>query len=151
MFPPVRNPSTQSAAPKFGEKDLIRRSASTVTPPAQRQTEVAKLIDVSKCIGCKACQTACLEWNQLHEDIGVNVGVYDNPHEFALTYGMTDWVRNVLHAGGGLVIYRGRTYRISDPELVPGDAEATRVPKPVRMILDALDADQRMLVHADLT
>jgi len=71
--------------------------------------------------------------------------------EFALTYGMTDWVRNVLHAGGGLVIYRGRTYRISDPELVPGDAEATRVPKPVRMILDALDADQRMLVHADLT
>ena len=81
MFPPVRNPSTQSAAPKFGEKDLIRRSASTVTPPAQRQTEVAKLIDVSKCIGCKACQTACLEWNQLHEDIGVNVGVYDNPHD----------------------------------------------------------------------
>jgi formate dehydrogenase iron-sulfur subunit len=81
MFPPVRNPSTQSAAPKFGEKDLIRRSASTITPPAQRQTEVAKLIDVSKCIGCKACQTACLEWNQLHEDIGVNVGVYDNPHD----------------------------------------------------------------------
>jgi hypothetical protein len=57
----------------------------------------------------------------------------------------------VLHAGGGLVIYRGRTYRITDPELVPGEAEETRVPKPVRMILDALDADQRMLVHADLT
>jgi formate dehydrogenase iron-sulfur subunit len=60
---------------------LIRRSASSVTPPAQRQTEVAKLIDVSKCIGCKACQTACLEWNDLREDVGVNVGVYDNPHD----------------------------------------------------------------------
>ena len=61
--------------------DLIRRSASSVTPAAQRQTEVAKLIDVSKCIGCKACQTACLEWNQLNEEVGVNVGHYDNPHD----------------------------------------------------------------------
>src|SRR5262247_1446474 len=81
MFPPLPNPTTQPGGPKFGEKDLIRRSASTVTPPQQRQTEVAKLIDVSKCIGCKACQTACLEWNDLREDVGVNVGVYDNPHD----------------------------------------------------------------------
>ncbi|MGE0849276.1 MAG: formate dehydrogenase subunit beta [Hyphomicrobiaceae bacterium] len=81
MFPPLPNPTTQAGAAKFGEKDLVRRSASTVTPPAQRQTQVAKLIDVSKCIGCKACQTACLEWNDLREDIGVNVGVYDNPHD----------------------------------------------------------------------
>ena len=36
--------------------DLKRRSASTSPPPAVRETlEVAKLIDVSKCIGCKAC------------------------------------------------------------------------------------------------
>jgi formate dehydrogenase iron-sulfur subunit len=81
MFPPISNPTAQSATPKFGEGDLIRRSASTVTPPQQRQTEVAKLIDVSKCIGCKACQTACLEWNELSEAVGVNVGVYDNPHD----------------------------------------------------------------------
>ena len=81
MFPPIPNPAGQSAAAKFGDGDLMRRSASTVTPPAKRQTEVAKLIDVTKCIGCKACQTACLEWNELREDIGVNVGVYDNPHD----------------------------------------------------------------------
>jgi len=40
---------------------------------------VAKLIDVSKCIGCKACQAACQEWNDLREDVGVNHGVIDNP------------------------------------------------------------------------
>ena len=48
--------------------DLRRRSASSVAPPAADKpaaVEVAKLIDVSKCIGCKACQAACLEWNQL--------------------------------------------------------------------------------------
>ncbi len=81
MYPPIANPTTELTPPKFGEGNLIRRSASTVTPPAQRQTEVAKLIDVSKCIGCKACQTACLEWNELEEEVGVNVGVYDNPHD----------------------------------------------------------------------
>ena len=62
--------------------DLKRRSASTFTPPSVRETlEVAKLIDASKCIGCKACQAACLEWNDLREEAGVNVGVYDNPHD----------------------------------------------------------------------
>ena len=81
MYPPIANPTTEPTPPKFGEADLIRRSASTVTPPAQRQTEVAKLIDVSKCIGCKACQTACLAWNDLEEEVGVNVGVYENPHD----------------------------------------------------------------------
>jgi formate dehydrogenase iron-sulfur subunit len=81
MFPPIQNPTTAAAQAKLSDKDVIRRSASTVVPPAQRQTEVAKLIDVSKCIGCKACQTACLEWNDLTEEVGVNVGVYDNPHD----------------------------------------------------------------------
>jgi formate dehydrogenase iron-sulfur subunit len=40
---------------------------------------VAKLIDVTTCIGCKACQVACSEWNDIRDDIGHNVGVYDNP------------------------------------------------------------------------
>jgi formate dehydrogenase iron-sulfur subunit len=63
----------------LGEADLIRRSASTVPPPERKLTEVAKLIDVSKCIGCKACEAACMEWNDVRADIGDNVGVYDNP------------------------------------------------------------------------
>jgi formate dehydrogenase iron-sulfur subunit len=81
MFQPLPNPTTQPVPPKFGDNDLLRRSASTITPPAKRQAEVAKLIDVSKCIGCKACQTACLEWNDLREEVGVNTGVYENPHD----------------------------------------------------------------------
>jgi formate dehydrogenase iron-sulfur subunit len=81
MFPPLPNPSTAPVPPKFGAGDLMRRSASSVTPPAERHTEVAKLIDVSKCIGCKACQVACSEWNDLHEEIGFNTGVYQNPHD----------------------------------------------------------------------
>ena len=60
--------------------DVTRRSASTGSPPGVRETlEVAKLIDVSRCIGCKACQVACMEWNDVRDDVGRNLGVYDNP------------------------------------------------------------------------
>ena len=62
--------------------DITRRSATTTPSPQQRQMpEVAKLIDVTKCIGCKACQAACQEWNDLREEVGVNVGSYTNPHD----------------------------------------------------------------------
>jgi len=60
--------------------DITRRSATTTPSPGVRETQkVAKLIDVSKCIGCKACQVACMEWNDLRDEIGTNHGVYDNP------------------------------------------------------------------------
>ena len=60
--------------------DIKQRSATTTPAPQARQTmEVAKLINVSVCIGCKACQTACMEWNDLRDEVGHNVGVYDNP------------------------------------------------------------------------
>jgi len=64
--------------------DVVRRSATTTPSPQQRQTpEVAKLIDVSKCIGCKACQVACMEWNDVRDEIGSNLGLYDNPPDLS--------------------------------------------------------------------
>src|SRR5258706_4173119 len=79
--------------------DIIRRSATTTPSPSARAeatTEVAKLIDVSKCIGCKACQVACLEWNDMREEVGINTGVYQNPHDLtANTFTLmrfTEWV-----------------------------------------------------------
>ena len=60
--------------------DIVRRSSTTTPSPGVRETQkVAKLIDISKCIGCKACQVACMQWNDLRDDIGTQVGVYDNP------------------------------------------------------------------------
>jgi len=62
--------------------DVIRRSASLTTPPqVRRQEELAKLIDVSRCIGCKACQAACMEWNDLRREVGHFEGSYDNPSD----------------------------------------------------------------------
>ncbi|MDR1528988.1 MAG: formate dehydrogenase subunit beta [Burkholderiales bacterium] len=61
---------------------LARSGTNALTPPPRArdaQLKVAKLIDVSICIGCKACQVACAEWNDLREEVGFNVGKYENP------------------------------------------------------------------------
>jgi len=66
--------------------DIVRRSATTIPAPQARHAhsgEVAKLIDVTKCIGCKACQIACMEWNDLRDDVGSCNGHYDNPADLS--------------------------------------------------------------------
>ncbi|PKO38407.1 MAG: formate dehydrogenase subunit beta [Betaproteobacteria bacterium HGW-Betaproteobacteria-6] len=60
--------------------DIKQRSATTTPSPSERQTvEVAKLIDTTRCIGCKACQVACMEWNDVRDEIGSVDGTYNNP------------------------------------------------------------------------
>ena len=38
---------------------------------------MAKLIDTTTCIGCKACEVACLEWN----DLPFRETVFDNTYQ----------------------------------------------------------------------
>ncbi|MBJ3814926.1 formate dehydrogenase subunit beta [Shimwellia pseudoproteus] len=68
-------------------QDIIKSSAtnSLTKPPQVRDAkqEVAKLIDVSSCIGCKGCQVACAEWNDIRAEVGECVGVYDNPTDLS--------------------------------------------------------------------
>jgi formate dehydrogenase iron-sulfur subunit len=46
--------------------ELRRISASTSPATGMREApQVAKLIDTTTCIGCKACEVACQEWNDL--------------------------------------------------------------------------------------
>lgn len=39
----------------------------------------AMLIDLNKCIGCRACQAACKQWNDLPAESTSNQGSYENP------------------------------------------------------------------------
>ena len=96
MFPPLPNVSVEPGPPRMSNADLVKRSASSVPPPERQLTPVAKLIDISKCIGCKACQSACIEWNDTHPEIGVNSGSYENPPdltpEMFTLMRFTEWV-----------------------------------------------------------
>ena len=51
---------------------------------ARREVEVAKLVDVTTCIGCKACEVACVEWN----DHPFRETVFDNTYQ---TMPTTEW------------------------------------------------------------
>lgn len=66
-------------------QDIINASATSgLTPPPHdrnHKVEVAKLIDVTTCIGCKACQVACSEWNDIRSKPGICNGIYNNPVE----------------------------------------------------------------------
>ena len=52
----------------------------------------AKLIDTSKCIGCRACQVACKQWNQLPAEETEFTGYYENPVRFTAN----SWTRLVF-------------------------------------------------------
>jgi len=50
----------------------------------QRQERVAKLVDTTTCIGCKACEVACMEWN----DLPFRQTTFDNSYQ---TMPHTEW------------------------------------------------------------
>jgi formate dehydrogenase iron-sulfur subunit len=57
--------------------ELLRVSASSSPAPGIRlQPVVTKLVDTSTCIGCKACEVACQEWNDLPPESSVQMGTY---------------------------------------------------------------------------
>ncbi len=92
----IPNANVNAVKVGLSDRNLVKRSASTQALPAEPLTPVAKLIDVSKCIGCKACQVACLEWNDMTEKVGINSGSYDNPRDLTpnsfTVMRFTEWV-----------------------------------------------------------
>jgi len=62
----------RSATPSSGTN--IRRDHSI------KGVEVSKLVDIDLCIGCKACEIACKEWNDLEVEETHNFGSYQS-HE----------------------------------------------------------------------
>lgn len=74
------------------------------------------------------------------------VNVFGVPSGFiiALTYSsQSEWVKNVLTAGGCELHTRGKTYQLSAPNVVR-DPTRKRFPFPVRLVLRIVGADQYM-------
>ena len=68
----------------------------------------------------------------------VNVFRSGDGYVVALTYGaQTDWVRNVLAAGGCDLLTRGREVKLADPRLEHDESRAA-MPFPVRQLLGTL-------------
>ncbi|MHA3702155.1 nitroreductase family deazaflavin-dependent oxidoreductase [Jatrophihabitans sp. YIM 134969] len=72
----------------------------------------------------------------------VNVFRHGEGWRIALTYGAdSDWVKNVLAAGGASVVIRGRTRQLSDPRLVTDDTLAG-ISGPAKLVLRRIHVNQ---------
>ncbi|MFU8796789.1 MAG: 4Fe-4S dicluster domain-containing protein [Dehalococcoidia bacterium] len=54
------------------------------------------LIDATRCMGCRGCQAACKQWNQLPAESTVFTGSYENPPQFS----SDTWLRVVFREHG---------------------------------------------------
>ena len=68
--------------------------------------EKAMLIDVTKCIGCRGCQVACKEWNDLPGESTTNRGTYQNPPDLsAQTWNLITF-KEIQEDGQGRWLFR---------------------------------------------
>ena len=74
----------------------------------------------------------------------INVFLASNGFIIALTYSsQSEWVKNVLAAGGCELKTRGKTYQLSAPKVVR-DPSRKRFPFPVRLVLKTVGANEYM-------
>ena len=57
----------------------VRRGGEPLVRFQQQHDRVAMMLDLSVCIGCRACQVACKEWNELPLEPTALDGSYQNP------------------------------------------------------------------------
>ena len=81
--------------------EMKNASAGASSPGIRLTQVVAKLIDTSTCIGCKACEVACQEWNDLPAETTVNLGTYQTLPD--MTPNVWNLIRfNEVEEGGNL-------------------------------------------------
>lgn len=78
----------------------------------------------------------------------VNVFRRESGYLFALTYGETEWLANVVAAGQCELETRGKRYTLVDP-VVHTDPERRDVPAPVRVILGLVDVEQFLTMRIE--
>lgn len=73
----------------------IKRISATPTPPPtiRSSPEYAKLVDIARCIGCKGCEVACKEWNELKVEPTVNFGSYQSHEDLSPDTWLLMWFR----------------------------------------------------------
>jgi deazaflavin-dependent oxidoreductase (nitroreductase family) len=59
----------------------------------------------------------------------------------------TQWARNLFAAGGGMLRYAGREYKIVDPQVVGREVGEAHLPRPIAFVAGRLGLRQYVLVR----
>lgn len=79
----------------------------------------------------------------------VGITEADNDFLISLPYGTTpDWLRNVRAAGTAEVVHEGRSYRVTEPELVPAASVARYQSRSERLGLWLFGVDEVLRLRA---
>jgi len=70
--------------------------------------KVAILFDAFRCTGCRGCQVACKQWNDLPAEVTHNTGSYQNPPRVSADTWLVMQFREVENGDGGLAWAFGR-------------------------------------------
>jgi len=65
-------------------------------------SEKVKLYDLSRCTGCRGCQLACKQWNQLPAKQTINRGSYQNPPDLQPNTWMLIRFQEISDGSGGV-------------------------------------------------
>ncbi|MCV7192469.1 nitroreductase family deazaflavin-dependent oxidoreductase [Mycolicibacterium brumae] len=64
-----------------------------------------------------------------------------------LTYGPNrDWLKNITADGGGLMIRRGKTFRVTDPKVMSKEQAAPYITGPMRLVFPRLPFEQAVVL-----
>lgn len=91
--------------------------------------KVAILIDLTKCVGCRACQVACKEWNGLEGQTTSNRGTYENPPSLSPeTWTKIDFIESSGEEGVDWTFFKQQCLHCTDAacvEVCPTEALRT--------------------------
>ena len=97
----------------------IRRSSASLrggSTELRQVPTVAKYIDTSTCIGCKACEVACQEWNDLPVSETVQVGTYQTmPTMKAEYWNLIQFREQETDAGFAWLMRKDQCMHCADP------------------------------------
>ena len=111
--------------------EILRMSASSAPAPGIRlQPTVTKLVDTTTCIGCKACEVACQEWNDLPPETTVQMGTYQTLPD--MTENFWNLIRFREHDDED-----GKDLPRQHPDLANGDAAMFRAGRGLGFVLHA--------------
>ena len=97
----VESTQQQTTIPHYPQWEPLRSVVSTFVgnkvPPPPAQTAMGFFTDTSLCIGCKACEVACKQWNQLIAKEPAWTGTsYDNTESLsAITWRHVQFIEDI--------------------------------------------------------